>query len=94
MQMAEMPDAQIRDLENEDRIAVGLHGAKVADIGGDVADIDIIDHHVVIGRCAVEIPAAQHMPDALVRRQGEVRGMRLVHGHDVAGSATLPDHPL
>ena len=43
MQVAEMRDAQIGDLEDEDRVAVALGAAAlVADIGRDRADVHVL----------------------------------------------------
>ena len=62
MQMAEMRDAQVRDLEDEDRIAVALRAAAalVADVGRDRAHAHVLELEIMIGRLAVVLPAAQH----------------------------------
>src|SRR5207342_786772 len=69
VQMAEMADAQARDLENEDRVAVLDHLAAgtlaviAADVGGDVADIDVVDAQADKGGLPVIAPAMEHMLD-------------------------------
>ena len=94
VKVSEMADAEVGDLEDEDRIAAG-HAARHAapDVGGDIADADIADRHVVLDGAALGIPAAQDMLDRRVGKSGEVRGMRPVHGdgigNDAAGIARI-----
>ena len=65
MQMAEMADAEAGDLEDEDRVAVLDHRAAgtfaiiAADVGGDVADIDVADARRDLRRLSVLAPAVQ-----------------------------------
>ncbi len=59
-----MADAEARDFEDEDRIAVGLLLSPSADVGRDVADIDVVDDECVPRGTAGGIPAAQHVLDA------------------------------
>ncbi len=85
MQMAEMADAQARDLEDKDGIGVGDHAAigPGADIGRDVADIDVVDHDMVLDRVrAFGVPSRQDDLDRRIGREGVVRGMGAVHGDD------------
>ena len=57
VEVAEMGDAEARHLENEDRVHVALELARLAkaaaDIGGDVAEPDVVDGEVVVRRRAV-----------------------------------------
>ena len=51
MQMAEMGDAHVRGLENEDRVAMTLGtAAPVADVGGHIAHAHVANLKVVAGR--------------------------------------------
>ncbi|MNZ83840.1 hypothetical protein D3C78_1025800 [compost metagenome] len=84
MQMAEMTDAQARNFEDEDGIAVFLKGfviaPAVADIGCDIANIDIAYQNLVFGLFSRRIaPAMQHILNGRVRTKGEVGRMRPVH---------------
>ena len=81
--MAEMADAQARDLEDEDRIAVRLHAAEGADVGRHVAHIEVADGQGMLGRAALRVPAGQHMGDRRVGIGRVVGRMRLVHRDDV-----------
>ncbi len=84
MQVAQMGNAELRHIENEDRIAVVFRAAAiVAQIGGHVAHPHVPVLHIVTGRFALMRPAAQHMHDAGFRAVGEMRGMGIVHRHDV-----------
>jgi hypothetical protein len=91
MQVAEMADAQAGHLEDEDRIAVGHDAAEPADVGGHIADGDVADAQMVLGRPAFRVPAAQHVGDARIGGVGVVRRMGPVHGdhvgHHAAGYA-------
>ena len=67
VQMAEMADAEAGDLEDEDRVAVpdhlaaGIVAVVAADVGGDVADVDVAD---ALRRYA---PAARRRPSRAAR---------------------------
>ena len=82
--MPEMGDAQLRDLEDEDRVAVALGAAApVPDVGRNVPHPHVLIRHVMLGRLLVRRPAAQHVFD---RRIGTVRVMGrvgMVHRDDV-----------
>ncbi|MCY1235062.1 hypothetical protein D9M72_476660 [compost metagenome] len=82
MKMAEVTNAKIRYLEDEDRVAIVLHCATRTDIRRDVTDIGVAHHEVVTGGYAVLAPAMQHILDRRVRRQRIVARMRLVHRRD------------
>ncbi len=84
MQVAEMADAQVSHLKDEDRVGVLLRRAPGADVGGDVADGDIAEPQQVPGGAgSIRVPAAQHMGDGRVREIGEMGLVGLVHGHHV-----------
>ena len=93
MQMAEMRDAEIGHLENENRIAVPLGAAaEVADIGRHIAHAHVADVRVMAHRLAVFLrPAAQHMRNFRIGPVGVMRRMRVVHGDDV-GQAPASSH--
>ena len=82
---------RLRDLEDEDRIAVPL-GAAVpsADIGRHVAHAHVLVLQVDARRLLVVGPAAQHVLDARIGTVGVVRRVRVVHRHDV-GQHRRPD---
>ncbi len=92
-----MADAKAGDLEDEDRIAVldhlatGVLAPIAADIGGDVADIDVADPLRVVRGLAVLSPAVQHMADPGIGKQRVMRRMCPVHGRDVGQSPGLID---
>ena len=86
MQMAEMGDAQIGDLEDEDRIAVPLGAAahKSRMLVGTLRTRTSPDLHVMARRLVrARAPAAQHVLDAGIGVVGVVGRMRVVHGDDV-----------
>src|SRR3984893_5414518 len=56
VQMAEMRDAQIADLEDEDRVAVVAGPAELADIGRDVTDAHIAVIQMMAGDPARRVP--------------------------------------
>ena len=88
-----MADAEAGDLEDEDRVAVpdhlaaGIVGVIAADVGGDVADVDVADAFRDQRRLAVVAPAVQHVRDAAVGKQRVMRAVRPVHGDDVGQAA-------
>ena len=71
VQVTQMADAQVRHFKNEDRVGIRLHRciakSEGADIGGHVADIDVLDDNIMVsGRCNFA-PAAQDMGYTRVR---------------------------
>ena len=76
-------------LEDEDRVAVfdHLHARIIeeiaANVGRDVADIDIADALGDLSRLAVLAPAVQHMGNPRIGKQRVVRAVGAVHGDDV-----------
>ena len=83
VQMAEMRDAQIREVEHEDRVAVVAGLAETAHIGRDVVHPDIAVLQIVVRHPAARVPAAQYEFDAGLDIVGVMRRMRVVHRHDV-----------
>jgi hypothetical protein len=84
VQVAEMADAQARDLEHEDGIAMRDRTARpVADVGHHVAHAHIVVGEVVLDRARALAPALQYVLDVGVREVGVVRVVRPVHGGDV-----------
>ena len=63
VQVAEMRDAQIGDLEHEDRVAVHARAAELADVGRHVAHVQVEIGDVVQRDLAALAPAAQHVGD-------------------------------
>src|SRR5215468_6772481 len=84
VEVAEVADAQSRNLEDEDGIAIGNGpAAPIPDVGGDVAHAHVSDRQVVLGGPALGVPAAQHVLDSGIGEIGVVADMRAVHGGDV-----------
>ncbi len=88
----EMRDAEIGDVEDEDRVAgvLGAAAAIVADIGRHVVDVDVAEGDVVVRHAARRIPAAQDQLDPGIGKIGVMRRVGVVHRHDV-GNEVRPD---
>ena len=93
VQMAEMADAKIGHLEDEDRVAVALKlSAPNADVGRHVADVDVVDLKCMACCAAFRVPAAQYVLDGRVGKIREMRAVGLVHRDD-AGRRAAAIHP-
>ena len=85
MKMPEMSDAHIRDLEDEDRVAVALGAAApVANVSRHVAHAHIAVFQIPDRRLfGARSPAAQHVFDRRVGMVGVVGVMGMIHGGDI-----------
>ncbi len=85
VKMAEMGDAQIRHLENENGIAVTLGAAApIPDIRRDIAHAHVANANIVTCRLIrCRPPAAQDVLDRRVGAIGVMGAVRVVHGDDV-----------
>src|SRR5215510_14199520 len=78
--MAKMRDAEIRDLKDENRIAMPL-GATVigANICWHIADADVLVLDIDAGRLLIFGPTTQYILDARIGRQAVMRAVRVIH---------------
>src|SRR3984893_4809718 len=83
VQMAEMRDAQIADLEDEDRVAVIPGPPELSDIGWNVADAHIAVIQMMAGDPAPRVPASEHVFDPGLDPVAVMRRMGIVHRGDV-----------
>jgi hypothetical protein len=84
MQVTQVGDAEIGCFEHKDGVAVALGAAApVADVRDHVADANVVDLHIVRGRAAVRVPAAQDVADCRVGTIAEMGRVSLVHGRHV-----------
>jgi hypothetical protein len=61
VEVAEVGDAQVGGLEDEDRVAVALGAGAAVHAGGDVADAQVLQRDVVLGLAPRGAPAAQRV---------------------------------
>src|ERR1700730_17691636 len=83
VQMAEMRDAQIADLEDEDRVAVVAGPAELSDIGRNVAEAHIVVIQMMAGDPARRVPAPQHVFDPGLDPVAVMRRMGIVHRDNI-----------
>ena len=90
VQVAQVGDAEIGDLEHEDRVAVVAHAAEVADVGRQVPDLEVPELVLVHRHAALGIPAPQGQRDLGFHDVRVMGVMGVVHGDDV-GRRRRPD---
>ena len=84
VQVAQMPDAEVACLEDEDRVAPDVRAARVAaDVRWDIADPHILQRDVVLGVATLGVPAAQDISDRGIGVVGVVGRVGPVHGDDL-----------
>ena len=79
VEVAEMGDAEILHLEDEDRVAVRLKAAATVHAGGNVAHTQIVHLDFVLGHAVARTPALENVLDARVGQAGEMAVVGVVH---------------
>ena len=96
VQMAQMPDAKARHLEDKDRIALLLHSRKLgSDIGRDIAHQHFTQIKAMLDPFAKFLPpAAQDMGNRRIGKGGPMGVMGMVHRHHIGDQASRAEKPV